>query len=204
MSKYPTPDGDGLEPLVRELKDIRTQLRDLQRPSGTNIGNTANQVQLQVAYLASLKTLTASDEAVEWEESPFVPFVESGAAITVTTTEDLVARVSYAAQVFVSPMGGTSAGSGSYYYGRVALDGAAIGLVNSGGISGSAGALLESEFPYLCERIVTVPAGTHVFTHEYRAFAWAASGGYTSGDRSIGTLVVQFIGRPEGYGLPSQ
>ncbi|WP_104137422.1 hypothetical protein [Cryobacterium sp. Y62] len=54
MAQYHTPDGPGLEPLIRELKDIRTQLRDLQRPSGTNIGNTAAQVQLLVAKVELL------------------------------------------------------------------------------------------------------------------------------------------------------
>ena len=61
MAKYPTPPGDGLEPLIRELKDIHTQLRDLQRPSGTNIGNTAAQVQLLVAKVeATLVNIDAS------------------------------------------------------------------------------------------------------------------------------------------------
>ena len=45
MAQYSTPPGDGLEPLIRELKDIHTQLRDLQRPSGTNIGSLVAQVQ---------------------------------------------------------------------------------------------------------------------------------------------------------------
>lgn len=54
MALYQTPPGDGFEPIIRELKDIRRELRDLQRPSGTNIGNTAAQVQMQVAALADL------------------------------------------------------------------------------------------------------------------------------------------------------
>ena len=63
MAQYHTPPGDGLEPLIRELKDIRRQLRDLQRPSGTNIGNTANQVQLLVAKVN--ETLLNIDAGVQ-------------------------------------------------------------------------------------------------------------------------------------------
>ena len=64
MAGYHTPPGDGLEPLIRELKDIRTQLRDLQRPSGTNIGNTAAQVQILVAKVeATLVNIDASVQA---------------------------------------------------------------------------------------------------------------------------------------------
>ncbi|TFD51949.1 tail fiber domain-containing protein [Cryobacterium sp. Hh11] len=63
MAGYHTPPGDGLEPFIRELKDIRTQLRDLQRPSGTNIGNTAAQVQLLVAKVEA--TLVNIDSSVQ-------------------------------------------------------------------------------------------------------------------------------------------
>ena len=63
MAQYHTPPGAGLEPLIRELKDIRMQLRDLQRPSGTNIGNTANQVQLLVAKVN--ETLLNIDAGVQ-------------------------------------------------------------------------------------------------------------------------------------------
>ena len=63
MAQYHTPDGPGLEPLIRELKDIRMQLRDLQRPSGTNIGNTANQVQMLVAKVN--ETLLNIDAGVQ-------------------------------------------------------------------------------------------------------------------------------------------
>ena len=196
MAKYPTPPGDGLEPLVRELKDIRRQLRDLQRPSGTNIGNTAAQVQLQIAYLASLQTLSATDSAITWAATPFIPIVDSGATLTVTTTEPLRVRVSYSAKVYVYPRGGTSAYSTSFYVGSVALNGVQIGPDTSAGSAASAGVGVENEIPYFCDRIVTVPAGVNVFTHRYRPFAYAASGGETGGDRSDGVLVVQILGRP--------
>ena len=45
MSAYSTPPGDGLAPLIDKLKDLQTQLKDLQRPSGTNIGSLVAQVQ---------------------------------------------------------------------------------------------------------------------------------------------------------------
>ena len=45
MGAYGTPSGDGLAPLIDTLKDLQTQLKDLQRPSGTNIGSLVAQVQ---------------------------------------------------------------------------------------------------------------------------------------------------------------
>ena len=53
MAQYNTPPGGGLEPLIRELKDIHTQLRDLQRPSGTNIGSLVAQVQTALINLSA-------------------------------------------------------------------------------------------------------------------------------------------------------
>lgn len=44
MGDYPTPPGDSLEPLVRQLKDLQRQLNDLQRPGGTNIAELKRQV----------------------------------------------------------------------------------------------------------------------------------------------------------------
>lgn len=62
MASYPTPNGDGLEPFVRRIRDIETQLRDLQRPSGTNIGSLVGQVQTLVAEVKA--TLADIDSTV--------------------------------------------------------------------------------------------------------------------------------------------
>ena len=58
MAQYHTPPGDGLAPLIDTLKDLQTQLKDLQRPSGTSIGSLLQQVQAQVAVLNSLAPIT--------------------------------------------------------------------------------------------------------------------------------------------------
>lgn len=61
MASYPTPNGDGLEPFVRRIRDIETQLRDLQRPSGTNIGSLVGQVKTLVAEVkATLADIDAT------------------------------------------------------------------------------------------------------------------------------------------------
>lgn len=51
MAEYPTPPGDSLEPLTAELKNLQRQLNDLQRASGTDIGETLRQIQDQQAAL---------------------------------------------------------------------------------------------------------------------------------------------------------
>ena len=53
MGAYGTPSGDGLAPLIDKLKDLQTQLRDLQTPSGTNIGSLVAQVQTALINLSA-------------------------------------------------------------------------------------------------------------------------------------------------------
>lgn len=49
MAGYPTPPGDFFAEVAKKLSELQSQLRDLQRPSGTNIGSLVGQVQTLVA-----------------------------------------------------------------------------------------------------------------------------------------------------------
>lgn len=44
MAKYTTPAGDSIEPIVRELTSLREQVRDAQRPQGTRLVRSVEQV----------------------------------------------------------------------------------------------------------------------------------------------------------------
>ncbi|MET4780800.1 hypothetical protein [Glaciihabitans sp. UYNi722] len=50
---YPTPPGDSVQPIVDHLKETRRQLREAQRPSGTNLGSLVAQVQAALANINS-------------------------------------------------------------------------------------------------------------------------------------------------------
>lgn len=60
MGAYPTPDGPGLERLVREVGDLRTELRDLQRPTGTQLQSTSATAQTAVSNAATANSLAVA------------------------------------------------------------------------------------------------------------------------------------------------
>lgn len=45
VDKYPTPPGGSVEPIVREIKSLRTRARAVERPTGTSIASLVAQVQ---------------------------------------------------------------------------------------------------------------------------------------------------------------
>lgn len=53
MGDYPTPNGDSLEPLIRQFKDLQRQLNDLQRPPGTSIAESIEALRVQSAEIAA-------------------------------------------------------------------------------------------------------------------------------------------------------
>lgn len=58
---YPTPPGDGMQPVVDAVKSLRTQTRALQRPGGTRLAGLVAQVQAAIANInASVATAFAA------------------------------------------------------------------------------------------------------------------------------------------------
>jgi len=83
MAQYPTPNGDGLEALVRKLNDFQSQLRDLQTPSGTNIGSLVAQVQAALANInATVATAIDANSYTKTVIDSKVANPPAGSAIT--------------------------------------------------------------------------------------------------------------------------
>ena len=56
MSRYPTPNGDGLSPLVDRIRAVEAQLRDLTRPTGTAmVGLVGHTVAVTAAAVAAAR-----------------------------------------------------------------------------------------------------------------------------------------------------
>lgn len=60
---YVTPDGDAVDQLVRELGDLRSRVRELEKPTGTQSAST-------VKYLAGLITVSASGTTTNTGSDP--------------------------------------------------------------------------------------------------------------------------------------
>lgn len=58
MGRYPTPSGDGLMPLMRDLSEIRRRLSELEQPTGTSMNSLVAQVQEAIANINA--TVTAA------------------------------------------------------------------------------------------------------------------------------------------------
>jgi hypothetical protein len=64
MGDYASPPGPGLASLVSELRDIRAELRTLQRPSGVDVGGLLAQVQMALANITT--TVTTAINALSY------------------------------------------------------------------------------------------------------------------------------------------
>lgn len=53
MAGYPTPSGDGLGPLIRELSEIKRRLSELEIPTGTSMNSLVAQVQQAIADIGN-------------------------------------------------------------------------------------------------------------------------------------------------------
>src|SRR3546814_843651 len=62
MSGYPRGQGDGLDALVVDIRDIRRRLRELEIPTGTQVASLVAQVQAKLAELdATVAALVAAE-----------------------------------------------------------------------------------------------------------------------------------------------
>lgn len=187
---YPVPAGDDLGALVKQIREMRARLDELERPTGTQQVET-------VKYLKSLFTLTAADSgSTTWSSSDGA--YQSGTSIAITVDRESLVRVSYTAQVKVLATSGSGGSSSTIYAGAFALDGTIdFGSVRDVAVNsyGSVGDGANVDFSFMLDFLMTLPVGAHTIEHQYKRFAIPASGGGSvSGTREGGLLTVQVIG----------
>jgi hypothetical protein len=83
MAGYRTPSGDGLGPLIDELRDIRRRLSELEIPTGTSMNSLVAQVQAALANIEA--TVIAAIEANSYTKTQIDAKVASPGAIAPTT-----------------------------------------------------------------------------------------------------------------------
>jgi hypothetical protein len=104
MTAYPTPPGDSAEPVAAVFTDMRRQIREGQRPSGTNLGSLVAQVQ---AALANINATVATAIAAN--------------SMTTAQIQNLVANPGAIAPSSVSALGGVSGATGNFPTGLTSL-----------------------------------------------------------------------------------
>lgn len=194
---------DALEKAVSRAAEGRTNTSTKTVGTTATVAQQIQAIQDQEAFLAQLKTsvdLTSDSAVISWSAVTDASYSVSAATITTTTTLDLVALVTYNAIVSFSTTRGTSGITTAEYTGNLALDGTAFAVdslmeLNVAGAAAS-GVEIDTQNPFSVTGVVTVPAGTHTFTHLYKRLAGTGPAGTVSGGRRSGQLIVQFIGSP--------
>lgn len=163
MGVYPIPPGDSLEPLVREINDLKRQLRDLQRPTGTQVNERTTSMPSPHADSASVSGMSIP--------SSLTPLVSVSFAVPDGYSKALVTATAQA-------IGSNSVGGSAYLYVGARINGdygPALGL--SGSVSpGQSGSAIDIYYKTLDVEsggTITVEASARVAP----LGAWAANPG---------------------------
>lgn len=126
-TKYPTPPGDSVQPIVDAIKDNRRQTRDAQRPSGTNLTSLVAQVQSLVGTVQT--TLANINAAVAASIANMNATVAATIANINATVSTAISANSYTRSVIDSKI----ANPGAITPSSVTVSGSsAFGPINSG------------------------------------------------------------------------